>query len=87
VRSVLAFVRGAYEFVAGDDWMTAVGVALALALTAVFDAAAAAWVITPLVVATMLTVSIWRACRTKATAGQRTLAESSASAPRPRAPA
>jgi len=54
---------GVFEFIAGDDWRSAAGVALALVLTALMDGSAAAWVVTPLVVAALLASSIRRAFR------------------------
>jgi hypothetical protein len=59
-----AFVRGAWEFIVGDDWLTALGVVLALALTALLASASlsAWWVIPPAVVG-LLALSIWRAAQ------------------------
>ena len=60
-RSALLAV---WEFVAGDDWRTAVGVVLALALTAVIAAAGiAAWWVTPLAVIALLGLSLRRELR------------------------
>lgn len=51
-----------WEFVVGDDWRTAVGVALALALTALIaDGGISAWWVTPLAVFGLLELSIRRA--------------------------
>jgi membrane protein implicated in regulation of membrane protease activity len=63
MRTVGAFAKGVYEFIAGDDWITAVGVVVALAVTALLDAGGAAWLITPVAVAVLLAASIRRACR------------------------
>jgi hypothetical protein len=53
-----------WEFVVGDDWRTAVGVALALALTALIaDVGISAWWVTPLAVFGLLALSIRRAAR------------------------
>jgi hypothetical protein len=58
------FVIGVWEFVVGDDWRTALGVVLALALTALLAAAAiSAWWIMPLAVIGLLALSIRRAGR------------------------
>ena len=54
---------GAWEFVAGDDWVTAAGVVIALGLTAVISEENAAWFVMPVAVALLLTVSIWREAR------------------------
>ncbi len=61
---VTAFLTGAWEFVVGDDWRTALGVGLALALTALLaDAAIAAWWLMPPAVIGLLALSIRRAAR------------------------
>ena len=51
---------GVWEFVAGDDWMTAGGVVLALGLTALISDRDAAWFVMPVAVACLLALSIWR---------------------------
>jgi uncharacterized protein (DUF1684 family) len=55
--------EGVWEFVAGDDWVTATGVVAALGLTALVRDGGSAWVVTPIAVAFLLTVSIWREAR------------------------
>jgi hypothetical protein len=51
-----------WDFVVGDDWRTAIGVALALASTALAAAAGiSAWWIMPLAVLGLLVLSIRRA--------------------------
>jgi hypothetical protein len=63
VRSALV---GTWEFVAGDDWRTAVGVVLALALTAaVATTDIAAWWVTPLAVVALLALSLRRELRSR----------------------
>jgi hypothetical protein len=53
-----------WEFIVGDDWRTAVGVALALTLTAVIaDGGISAWWVMPLAVLGLLALSIRRAAR------------------------
>jgi len=53
-----------WEFVVGDDWLTALGVAVALGLTAlVAGAGAPAWWIMPLAVVALLALSLRRAWR------------------------
>jgi hypothetical protein len=50
------------DFVVGDDWVTAVGVVVALAATAVIAAAGvAAWWVMPVAVVTLLWLSLRRA--------------------------
>jgi hypothetical protein len=54
---------GAWEFVAGDDWLTAVGVLAALGLTALVSDPDEAWIVMPLAVAGLLALSVWREAR------------------------
>jgi hypothetical protein len=57
-------LAGLWEFVVGDDWRTALGVVLALALTALIATTAiAAWWIMPPAVIGLLALSIRRAAR------------------------
>jgi hypothetical protein len=56
---------GVWEFIAGDDWITALGVAAALGVTALLADYDAAWVLMPLAVIALLALSIWRAARAK----------------------
>ncbi len=59
-----ALVVGAWEFVVGDDWRTALGVVLALALTALLASAAIeAWWLMPPAVVGLLALSIRREAR------------------------
>jgi hypothetical protein len=61
VRTLLRF---SWDFVVGDDWRIAVGVALALALTAlVAGTDVAAWWIVPVATAGLLAGSVWRSAR------------------------
>ena len=61
---VQAFFFGAWDFVVGDDWRTALGVVLALGLTAlVAEISVSAWLIMPLAVLTLLALSIRRAAK------------------------
>lgn len=53
-----------WDFVVGDDWRIAVGVVIALAVTALAaGASVTAWWILPVAVAGLLVVSVWRAAR------------------------
>lgn len=63
MRRVRDVAAGIWEFVAGDDWTTAVGVVVALGLTGLIDDSDAAWIVMPLAVALLLAVSIWRRAR------------------------
>jgi hypothetical protein len=59
VRAFLAFL---YDFVVGDDWRIAVGVVIALGVTAlVAGTSIAAWWLLPVAVAALLGWSVWRA--------------------------
>jgi hypothetical protein len=63
VETLLRFL---WDFVVGDDWRIAVGVVLALALTALAaGGSAAVWWILPVIVAALLTWSVWRAARAR----------------------
>jgi hypothetical protein len=53
-----------WDFVVGDDWLTALGVAVALSLTALIAATGVpAWWLTPIAVLVLLSLSLWRASR------------------------
>jgi hypothetical protein len=65
VNRVRAFGAFAYDFVIGDDWWVAAGVAAGLAVTFTLSHGAriAAWWLIPAVLALLLPVSLWRAVR------------------------
>ncbi len=55
---------GVWEFVVGDDWVTAAGVVAALGATALIaDASATAWWVMPIAVVSLLALSLRRAAR------------------------
>lgn len=59
-------LAGVWEFVVGDDWRTALGVLLALSLTALLAGAAiSAWWVMPVAVPGLLALSIRRALHAK----------------------
>jgi hypothetical protein len=61
---VWGFLAGVWEFVVGDDWRTALGVVLALGLTALLaETAISDWWLMPLAVLGLLALSIRRAVR------------------------
>jgi hypothetical protein len=61
---VQAFLSGVWDFVVGDDWRIALGVVLALGLTAlVAETSIAAWWTMPLAVFVLLALSIRRAAK------------------------
>jgi hypothetical protein len=58
------FGRFWWNFVVGDDWRVAAGIALALAFTALLEATSVpAWWVLPLAVAVLLWVSVRSAAR------------------------
>jgi hypothetical protein len=55
---------GVWEFVVGDDWITAAGVVVALGVTAIIAAAGApAWWVMPVAAIGLLALSVGRAAR------------------------
>ena len=61
MRYVRSFAAFWWDFIVGDDWRVAVGVAVALGLTAVLATTwASAWVVLPLAVAAVLWTSLAR---------------------------
>ncbi len=59
-----ALLRFLWNFVVGDDWRIAAGVAVSLGITAlVADTKLAAWWILPVAVAVLLGGSVWHASR------------------------
>ncbi len=64
MRVIRAFGAFAWDFVVGDDWVSAAGVVVALALTAVVaQGPTAAWWIMPLAVVGLLSLYLWRTVR------------------------
>ena len=62
MRRLRAFAAFLYDFVIGDDWRVAAGVAIALGVTAVAAAAGlAAWWIMPVATVALLAASLRRA--------------------------
>ena len=80
MRSIKRLLANVWEFVVGDDPPTALGVVIALALTALLaDAAIAAWWVMPPAVVGLLALSIRRAARDNSRRGaSRRNAESAA---------
>jgi hypothetical protein len=61
---IQAFALAVWEFVVGDDWRTAIGVVVALGLTAILAAVGiSAWWVMPLAILGLLALSIRRAAR------------------------
>jgi hypothetical protein len=64
MQRIRAFAAFWYDFVVGDDWLIAVGVAISLALTYVLSRTAVpAWWLLPLALVLLLPLSLWRAVR------------------------
>jgi hypothetical protein len=62
MRRIRAFGRFLWDFVVGDDWRIALGVAIALGLTAVAaESGMTAWWIVPVATAGLLAASLWHA--------------------------
>ena len=67
-----AFARGIWQFVVGDDWRTAAGIALSLAVTALIAALdISAWWLMPFAAIALLRWSLLRAGRVLASTGDR----------------
>ena len=59
-----AFLAFCYDFVIGDDWRIAAGVAAGLAVTyAVSQTSVPSWWVMPALVVIVLPASLWRATR------------------------
>jgi hypothetical protein len=64
VKLLVTFLRFWWDFVVGDDWLVAVGIVVALGLTALLtDHGTAAWWLMPLAALLLLGVSLLRATR------------------------
>ncbi len=64
MKRIQVFALAVWAFVVGDDWRTAIGVAVALGLTAILAAAGiSAWWVMPLAVLGLLALSIRRAAQ------------------------
>jgi hypothetical protein len=67
VSRLRAFGAFWWDFVVGDDWLVAAGVAVALAVTALLaHAGVSSWWLMPLAVALLLAASLYRATRRSA---------------------
>ena len=64
MKYVKAFGQFWWNFIVGDDWTVAAGVAVALALVAILtDQGVNAWWLLPLAVALLTASSVWREAR------------------------
>ena len=65
MRWITQFAAFWYDFIVGDDWVVAVGVVAALALSALLARSGIqAWWIMLIAVIMLLSISLWRATRT-----------------------
>ncbi len=73
IRRIRAFGAFWYDFIVGDDWVVAVGVVVALALTGMLarHTTAALWWIVPSAVVILLPFSLFRAVRRQHSATRR----------------
>ena len=66
MRYVRAFGRFWWDFVVGDDWRVAAGIAVALGLTKLLTSEGAnVWWLLPAAVALLLAASLWRAVQSR----------------------
>ncbi len=64
MKYVEGFIAFWWDFIIGDDWRVAAGVIVAFAVTAgLAHAGVAAWWIVPLVVVSLLSLSLWTVAR------------------------
>jgi hypothetical protein len=64
MKAVRGVARGVWDFVVGDDWVTALGVVIGLGVTAIIAATgASAWWVMPVAVVGLLALSLRRATR------------------------
>jgi hypothetical protein len=67
VRYVRSFGRFWWNFIVGDDWRVAAGIAFALGVTSLFTHGGIdAWWLLPLAIALVLIDSLWRATHRRA---------------------
>lgn len=70
MRHLRSFARFWWDFVVGDDWRVAAGVAVALGSTWLLtDLGANAWWLLPAAVAVLLAASVRRAARSRSASG------------------
>lgn len=71
MRTLVAFGRGVWDFIVGDDWLTACGVVVALGLTALIsERYSSDWWVMPIAVGLLLALSIRRAASSAGAPGK-----------------
>jgi hypothetical protein len=64
MNAIVRLAGGIWEFVVGEDWVTAIGVVAAIGITALVAAAGgAAWWVMPVAIVALLATSLRRAAR------------------------
>ena len=64
MNAIVRLAGGIWEFVVGDDWVSAIGVVAAIGITALVAAAGgAAWWVMPVAIVALLATSLRRAAR------------------------
>ena len=64
MRYVRGFARFWWDFIIGDDWRVAAGIAVALALTKLLTSHGTnAWWLLPVAVAVLLVATVWRGAK------------------------
>jgi hypothetical protein len=64
MKAIVSFAAAVWDFVVGDDWLTAIGVVAAIGITAlVAGAGGAAWWVMPVAIVGLLTTSLRRSSR------------------------
>jgi hypothetical protein len=64
MNAIVKLAAAIWDFVVGDDWITAIGVVVAIGITALVSAAGgAAWWVMPVAIVALLGTSLRRAAR------------------------
>ncbi len=61
MKYVISFFRFWYEFIVGDDWRVAAGIAAAIGMTALLEPDVTSWWLIPVAVVVVLYASLARA--------------------------
>lgn len=64
MKALVRILESLWDFVVGDDWITAAGVVVALAITALLArSTSSVWWIMPVAVIVLLSLYVWRSAR------------------------